>query len=207
LTAGFVFLVLFPEQASDKLIERLDKLLRTVLNFGQQVTERRVTEKGITAIDRRLSTHLLDVLNMADQARLEGQRGAINSVAAIEAAYTLARIGYRFEVIARGRIAEPKVLQTEQLSEREVAFEQACCAALEMQIAKLEPSDSPEHLAQTSPTPTIDLGPISDELAAAQNTLLPPDEQILLTAQLESYRRLPILLSSLDTSLQELRLR
>jgi uncharacterized membrane protein YccC len=204
LTAAFVFLFLFPEQASDKLIERLDKLLRTVLTFGKEVTERRITEEGITAIDRRLSTNLLDVLNMADQARLEGQRGAISSVAAIEAAYTLARIGYRFEVIARGRIAEPKVLQHEQLSEREVAFEQACCAALEIQIAKLEPSDSLEHLAQTSPTQTIDLGPISDELAAVQNTLLPPDDQILLTAQFESYRRLPILLSSLDTSLSRI---
>ena len=204
LTAGFVFLFLFPEQASDKLIERLDKLLRTVLTLGKEVAEGGITEERITAVERRLSANLLDVLNMADQARLEGQRGAAKSVAAIEAASTLGRIAYRFEVIIRNRLAGSSVLQSSRILEQQAIFEQACCAALENQLAQLEPCDSLEHLTQTLPTPIIDLGPISDELAAVQSTQLPPEAQILLATQLESYRRLPVLLLSLDAALSRI---
>jgi uncharacterized membrane protein YccC len=203
LTAAFVFLFLFPERASDKLIERLDKLLRTVLTLGKEVAESRITEERITAVERRLSAHLLDVLNMADQARLEGLRGATNSVAAIEAASILARIAYRFEVITRNRSAGSSVLQSSKILEQQAMFEQACCAALENQLAKIEPCDSLEHLAQTLPTPIIDLGPIFDELAAVQSTHLEPEAQILLATQLESYRRLRVLLSRLDCSLSK----
>ena len=204
LTAAFVFLFLFPEQASDKLIERLDKLLRTVLTLGKEVAERRITEERITAIDRSLSANLLDVLNMADQARLEGQRGAANSDAAIEAASTLARIAYRFEVIARGRIAEPPLLLSADQSERQVTFEQACCAALETHIAKLGGSDSPERLAQPSAPSAADLAAMSEAFASAEAVHLSVENQIRLATQLESYRRLPVLLLSLDEALSRI---
>jgi hypothetical protein len=52
----------------------------------------------------------LEVLTMADQCRLEGQRGANNSTAAIEATSTIVRIAYLFEIIARERIAGSPVL-------------------------------------------------------------------------------------------------
>ena len=141
---------------------------------------------------------------MADQARLEGRRGATNSAAAIEAASSIVRIAYRFEIIARGRIAESPVLRHEQLLEHQAIFEQACCAALEIQLAKLERSDSPEYLAQSSADPTVDLAAMSDDLASTQSTHLPGEEQILLATQFESYRRLPILLMNLDTSLSRI---
>ena len=204
LTAALVFLFLWPERAGDKLIERLDKLLRTILTLANEVADRRITAERIDAIERRLSTNLLDVLNMADQARLEGQRGAISSVAAIEAASTVARIAYRFEVIARDRLAESSVLRSSKIVEQQAIFERACCAALEVQIAKLERSDSSEHLAQSSAAPTMDLAPVSDNLAAIQNNLLATETQIPLATQLESYRRLPILLLTLDESLSRI---
>lgn len=205
LTTGFVFLLLWPEYASDKVIESLSKLMRTTLTFGEEVAERRITEERITAVEQRVSANLLEVLNMADQARLEGQRGATNSAAAIEAASSIVRIAYRFEVIARGRIAESPVPQHEQLLEHQAMFEQACCAALEIQLAKLEGSDSPKHLAQSSADPTVDLAAMSDDLASIHSTHLPGEEQILLATQFESYRRLPILLMNLDTSLSRIR--
>jgi uncharacterized membrane protein YccC len=204
LTTGFVFLVLWPEYASDKVIESLSKLMRTTLTFGEEVAEGRITEEQISAVEQRLSANLLEVLNMADQARLEGQRGATNSPAAIEAASSIVRIAYRFEVIARGRIAESPVPQHQQLLEHQAMFEKACCAALEIQLAKLERTDSPEHLAQSSAAPTIDLAPMSENLVSVQSTHLPTEKQILLATQFESYRRLPILLMNLDTSLSRI---
>ncbi len=204
LTAAFVFLFLWPEHASDKLIERLDKLLRTTLSLGKEVAERRITEQRIAAVERRLSANLLDVLNMADQARLEGRRGAVNSDAAIEAASTIARFAYRFEAIARARIAGSSVLQSSNLLEQQATFEQACCAALEVQLGKLTQSDSPEHLVQSSTVPLTDLVPTLGEVAATGDARLSPEDHILLSMQLESYRRLPVLLLSLDDALSRI---
>jgi hypothetical protein len=172
--------------------------------LGEEVAERQITAERITAVERQVSANLLEVLNMADQARLEGRRGATNSAAAIEAASSIVRIAYRFEVIARGRIVESPVLQHEQLLEHQAMFEQACCAALEIQLVKLERSDSPEYLAQSSGDPTVDLAAMSDDLASIQSAHLPGKEQILLATQFESYRRLPILLMNLDTSLSRI---
>ena len=204
LTTGFVFLLLWPEYASDKVIESLEKLMRTTLAFGTEVAEGRITEERITAVERRLSANLLEVLNMADQARLEGRRGATNSAAAIEAASILVRIAYRFEIIARERIAGSSVLQPKKILEHQATFEQACCAALEIQLARLGRGDSREHLAQSSAAPIVDLAAIPDDFAAAETTHLSPENQILLARQLETYRRLPILILSLDSSLSKI---
>jgi uncharacterized membrane protein YccC len=204
LTTGVVFLLLWPEYASDKVIESLEKLMRTTIAFGEDVAERQITAQRIAAVERRVSANLLEVLNMADQARLEGPRGATNSAAAIEAASCIVRIAYRFEIIARGRIAESPILQDKQLLEQQAMFEQACCAALEIQLAKLERSDSPERPAQSFADPTVDMAAMSDDLASIQSAHLPGEEQILLATQFESYRRLPILLMNLDASLSRI---
>jgi uncharacterized membrane protein YccC len=204
LTTGFVFLFLWPEYASDKVIEGLEKLIRTTLTLGRESAERLITEEQIAAAERHLSADLLEVLNLADQARLEGRRGATNSAAAIDAAYTIIRIAYRFEMIARGRIAGSPVLQAVSLLEHQAMFEQACCAALEIQLAKLGRSDSSAQLAQSSSAPLIDLSPMIDAFTATESMQLSPEVRILLATELESYRRLPILLLNLDSSLSRI---
>ena len=204
LTTGFVFLFLWPEYAADKVIESLSKLMRTTLTFGEEVAEGRIADEQITAVEQRVSANLAEVLNMADQARLEGRRSADNAAAAIEAASTLVRIAYRFEIIARARIAGSAVLQPKETLEHQATFEQSCCAALETQLAKLERIDSPEHLAQSSTTPTIDLVAMIEEVAGTEGTHLSPEDMILLAPELESYRRLPVLLLNLDTSLSRI---
>jgi len=202
LTTGFVFLLLWPEYAKDKLIERLNRLMRTTLAFAKEVAHRSITEGGIAAVEQRLSAHLLDVLNMADQARLEGRRGVTHSDAAIEAASTLVRIAYRFEIIARDRLAG--VTLPKEIVERQVSFEEACCATLEIQLTKLERSDSPELLAKASAAQLIDLAPMVDAFTATNSTHLSSQDRIFVAEELESYRRLPILLLRLDTSLSRI---
>ncbi len=131
LTAGFVFLFLLPEYASDKLIQSLDQLFRTALAFGKEVATGRITQERIEATERRFSANLLQVLNLADQARLEGRRGAINSAAGIEAAAIITRIEYRFEIIARGRLSDAEAILPQEVLERRAALEESICAAFE----------------------------------------------------------------------------
>ena len=204
LTAAFVFLILWPEYASDKLIKALDKLIRTTLAFGREVAERPITEGRITAVERHVSANLLEVLEMADQARLEGRRGATNSAAAIEAASIVVRIAYRFEIIARGRIAGSPALQPQKILDHQATFEQACCAALEIQLAKLGTGDSSEDLAESSAVSIRDLAAMAGDLAAIESKQSSTESRILVATELESYRRLAILLQKLDTSLSRI---
>ena len=88
-TAGFVFLFWWPESASDETIESLKKLMRTTLAVGKETAQGKITEERLVAIERRLSANLLEVLTMADQARLEGRSGSSYSTVGIEAATTL----------------------------------------------------------------------------------------------------------------------
>lgn len=203
MTTGLVFLVLWPEYASDKVVESLKKLMRTTIALGKEAAEGKLSEERIRAIERRFSTNLLEVLTMADQARLEGRHGKTNSGAAIEAASAMVRIAYRFEIIARGRIAEASVAQATHLLEYQAAFEQACCTALENQLANLGRSDAAESPTRSFAAPVTDLASMTDNFAL-ESTRVPADSRIILAAELESYRRLPILFMSLDAALSRI---
>jgi uncharacterized membrane protein YccC len=210
LTTGFVFLFLWPEYARDKVIESLARLMRTTLNLGKEVAGKRITEGRIAAVERRLSANLFEVLNLADQARLEGRRGSANSAAAIEAAAIVIRIAYRFRIIARARLTGSEAALPHDAQEHCAALEQEYCAALELQLGKCESICAAEEFAAPS--------------GAAQQSALDPTREIQqlaaggiservgwsvhghsdLATQIESYRRLPILLASLDTALSRI---
>ena len=208
LTAGFVFLLISPEYASDKVVDALDKLIRRTLGFGKEVAERKVTDERIVATERRLSTSLLELLTMADQARLEGRRATANSFAAIEAAATLVRIAYRFRIIARGRLSGSEALLPKTLLDRGTAIEELYCFVLADQLQKFEPTETSEQpgLLCAAPPPT-DLNSMVDEFADAatlEAASWPLDARSVFVAQLESYRRLSVLLASLDAQLSKI---
>jgi hypothetical protein len=199
LTTGFVFLFLWPEYASDKLVGSLTKLIRTTVDFGKEVADGTVTETRIAAVERRLSTELLEALNFADQAKFEGQRGSVNSTNGVIAATTLIRIAYRFEAIARVRVSGAEAtLPHEVLADRFVR-EREYCNALESRIDMLESVRSPDRSPAPSTQSTIEFAHMSDDLttrALSQNGNL--------AAQLESYRRLAVLLEHLDGALSKI---
>jgi uncharacterized membrane protein YccC len=203
LTTGFVFLVLWPEYAGGKLSERLADLIRTTLAFGKEVAARSISEQQIAAVERRLSAQLLEVLEMADQARLEGRRGRAKSEAAIDAAGAVIRIAYRFRIIARGRLAGSDAKLSRDVRESCSALEQGYCSGLETAVEKLEKrgdfqdsSVAPSPLLLDFPTALI------DELVRGAMAEVPrwSADETNLVAQLESYRRMPILLANLDAA-------
>jgi uncharacterized membrane protein YccC len=217
VTTGFVFLFLWPEYASDQVSGSLERLMRSTLTFGKEIAQGRITRGRIAAVERTLSATVLQVLSIADQARLEGRRGAVISTAGIEAASILVRIAYRFEIIARARISQSpvvygeqtlhseQILQGERILEHQAAFEQACCAALEIQLAKLGRSgSSAPPLAESCAAPIVDLAALAGDFAATETAHLSSESRIILATQLESYRRLPTLLQDLDTALSRI---
>ena len=212
LTTGFVFLFLWPEYARDKLIERLNRLVRTTLAFAREVSQGKIAEGRIATAEQRISAHLLDVLNMADQARLEGRTGTANSAAGVEAATTLIRIAYRFEILAQGRLSGSEAALPKTLLECCTAIEEACCSSLAYQLEKFGQTES---LEQPSPSPAVplplptDLKSMIEELAAAgtlESAYWSPDTRRSFVAQVECYRRLPILLASLNAELAKIAL-
>jgi uncharacterized membrane protein YccC len=209
LTSGFVFLFLLPEYARDKLIKSLDKLLRIALSFAKEVVQGGIVEEQIAGAERRFSAALLEVLNMADQARLEGQRAVVNSAAAVEAAGIVTRIAYRFEVMARAReLLRPEVVLPETIRRIRALLDERCCASIESLLVQFELAQFREPL--TGPavqSATNDLNPLIDDLTAAgtrEYEQWSPETQNAFFAQLESYRRLAILLGGLSAELAKL---
>ena len=200
LTTGFVFLFLWPEYASDKLTDRLARLLRTAITFAHEVVAGTITERQIVAVERRLSKNLLDALNVADQARLEGTVGSAYSEKGVEAAAAITRIAYRFEVIARGHLAGSEPPLPQDTREQFSALEKQFCEALESSLRILEPGESSEDSGTSLQPPRyFDTASVTDQVAVGGDSRYNAFE-----AQLESYRRLPILLRTLGDALSHL---
>jgi hypothetical protein len=208
LTTGFVFLFLWPEYAIDKVVASLTRLMRTTLELANDVTGRSETDGRSSMVERHLSTELLQVLTMADQARLEGTRGTQVSKAAFEAAGYLIRIAYRFQTITRARLAGSERQLSDQLRQRCALLEQAFCHSLESGLEKLrsvEPSEkftAHEVPAESSENDLNDAELLSRAIIrdADFTTYAHAD----WTTQLEAYRRMPILLSRLDSALSNI---
>ena len=208
LTSGFVFLFLWPEYASDKVVASLKRLMRTTLELANDVTGKSATNERPGVIEQSLRTDLLQVLNMADQARLEGTRGAEVSKAAIEAATFLARIAYRFQTITRARLAGSERHLSGQQRQRCAALEHVFCRSLESGLENLtsvqhfEELTSQEVPAESSENNLNDAELLSRAIIRdAESTTYAHSEWI---TQLEAYRRMPILLSRLDSALSSI---
>jgi uncharacterized membrane protein YccC len=210
LTTGFVFLFLWPEYASDKVVECLYRLMRTTLMFGTEVAEGRITESRIAAVERSLSAELLQVLSMADQATLEGRRATMRAAAAIEAAVTTIRIAYRFEIIARGRLSGSETSLPQWLLDRCATVERAYCTLFESSLGKValtEPFVHPALSSAAGPEQPPDIEHLIGELTSAETREADnwrSDARTSFVAQLESYRRLMVLLDGLEAPLSEI---
>jgi uncharacterized membrane protein YccC len=204
LTTGFVYLFLWPEYAGQKVIESLIKLTKSTLDFAKDVSEERINDGRITAVEYRLSENLLELLNLAEQAKLEGRRSSASS-AAVEAAGLLIRIAYRFAAIARQRLTGWEVALPQNVREHCATLERDYCSALECGLQKLNLTGSSQQSTSTPATlRRIDLTPIHQGLV---NELL--DNRDLssysnLALQIESYHRISALLPRLDTALSEI---
>ena len=208
LTTGFVFLFLWPEYARDKLIERFNGLMRTTLAYAGEVAQGRITGGRIATGEQRISADLLDVLNMADQARLEGRRGVRMSAAGIEAAITVIRIAYHFGSIARRWRAGFEASLPGSVQQKLIAIRNTLCTTFEYLVKRFELARAfePDVLSEATLPPAMDLKPLIDELAvipALERRTWSSHARGELVSELQSYRRLVVLLDNLDAELSD----
>ena len=139
LTTGFVFLFLWPEYASDKLIESLDKLIRTAIAFGKEVAEGRITEERIAAVSSGVSARICSKFStwLIKPGSRDGA-ALSNSGAGIDAATIITRIAYRFEIIARGRLSDAEAMLPNEVLECRTALEQRFYAAFQSLLERLK---------------------------------------------------------------------
>jgi len=105
------------------------------------------------------------------------------------------RIAYRFEVIARARLSGAEAALPRDVAQLCAVKESEYCDALGSRIEWLEATKSADRAALLAPRAT------EVEFAALNPATTALFENGDLVAQLESYRRLPILLKHLDTAL------
>jgi uncharacterized membrane protein YccC len=107
LVVGFVALLLWPVYAGDSLLPRLRKVIRDTLALAPGGSAAN-TENEIQQTNAGTMRALAEILEVADDAQLEGRTSTIDHNAIVEAAGTLRRIANRLALLATGRIVAPE---------------------------------------------------------------------------------------------------
>jgi uncharacterized membrane protein YccC len=124
-----VFFLLWPEYAGDSLLPRLRKVLRDTLAIAPRGAAA-ADEAAIHGTSTEITRLLSEMLEVADDARLEGRMSLINHDAVVQAAGTLRRIAHRLGAIASARISDPMPRLDEAAEALREAVLAAICARL-----------------------------------------------------------------------------
>jgi hypothetical protein len=103
---ALVFFILSPEYAADSLLPRLRKVIRDTLALAPGGSASH-TEEEIQKTNSEAMRLLAEILQVANDAEVEGRSSKINHHAIVDAAGTLRRIANQLSAIATGRILTP----------------------------------------------------------------------------------------------------
>ncbi len=213
LVAGIVFLLLWPEYAGDSLLPRLRKVIRDTLALAPGGSAAN-TEDEIQQANSATMRTLAEILEVADDAQLEGRTSTVNHNAIVEASGTLRRIANRMASIANGRIVTP-VPQLDPVTEsaREAVLDAvrrqllswldffgsnaSLSAAAAQAIAR---ANSPDDLA----APLEQFGSRLEERQFARVESWTIDQRRAILAELHSMRRLEYLVPQLNRWLPQI---
>ena len=201
---GTAFLLLWPDYAADSMLSRLRKLLEIDLRLLPS-TAPPPDDAAIEALEHESTDGVVQLLGVADDARLEGTRSGVNADAIVDAAGTLRRIAHRLGWIAAGRPAQQALSPASEAARR--TFEDAlrqrigawreCFAApvpdrgAAAAIRDRHRADDLEHTLQALVTRVG-----SDSYAEV--AAWPLTARRALLAELESFDRLVVLSGELD---------
>jgi hypothetical protein len=207
---AFVFLVLWPEYATDSLMPRLRKLIHTTIDLmpGGAAAS---SDEQIQSAEREIMKTASEVLTIAADARLEGRASGIDPDRAVDAAGTLRRIAFRAGSISDVRLQTPMPRLVPETQAARDAFEFELRARLQMWLDYFEDSRkvnsrSALALAATCDSPRLGelLTRYTDRISAsgfAEVAAWPGDARVALFAELESYQRFVVLAGELDDGL------
>jgi uncharacterized membrane protein YccC len=103
LIVTIIFFVLWPEYAGDSLLPRLREVIRQTLALAPGGAASN-TEDAIQTANSQTMRVLAEILEVADDAQLEGGTSTVDHHAIVQAAGTLRRIANRLASIAIGRV-------------------------------------------------------------------------------------------------------
>jgi uncharacterized membrane protein YccC len=103
---ALVFFILSPEYAADSLLPRLRKVIRDTLALAPGGSASH-TEEEIQKTNSEAMRLLAEILQVANDAEVEGRSSMINHHAIVDAAGTLRCIANQLSAIATGRILTP----------------------------------------------------------------------------------------------------
>jgi hypothetical protein len=106
LVVAFVTFLLWPEYAGDSLLPRLRNVFRDTLAIAPGGSAANTEDEIQQAVSRTMRA-LAEILEVADDAQVEGRTSLVNHYAIVEAAGTLRRIANRLASITNGRIVTP----------------------------------------------------------------------------------------------------
>jgi len=202
-----VFFILWPEYAGDSLLPRLRNVIRDTIALSPGGPAS-VSEANIEAANSGTMHELVEILEIADDARLEGRTSLIDHDGLVRAAGTLRRIANRLAGISIGRLGEPLPRLDEETELERDAVVSAIRARLEWWLARFEARPS-FHGAGAIAFPgsnsrreiASSLSKFSSQLEAqgfARITSWTVQQRGTILSELQSLRRLEFLMAELD---------
>jgi hypothetical protein len=213
LVVGIVFLLLWPEYGGDSLLPRLRKVIRDTLALAPGGSAAN-TEDKIQQANSATMRGLAEILEVADDAQLEGRTSTVNPNAIVEAAGTMRRIANRLASIATERIAIPMP----QLDEATESAREAMIGAIRRQLqswldffsgadslnAPAAHAIARAHSIDDLEKPLEQFGSRIEEREFARVESWTLDQRRAILAELQSMRRLEYLVSQLNRWLAQI---
>jgi len=208
-----VAFVWWPEYARDSLLPRLCKVIRDTIALipGGPATG---TEDEIQDANSETMRILAEILQVADDAQVEGRTSTVNHSAIVEAAGALRRVANRLASIATERIVAPGP----RLDPMTESAREAVLVAIRGQLQswldffggreslsaeaarRLAQMHSPKNLSQ----PLAEFGSRIEAGEFAPIEAWTTDQRRAILAELQSMRRLEFLVSSLNRWLAQI---
>ena len=207
-----VFLLVAPEYAGKAIVPRLRRVLHATLELlppAAGLTARRVQE-----IDMDVTLNLIQLLGIAEDARLELRHSGIVPDRIVEAAGTLRRIVHRLSGIATGRLVIPQPALPAEIQAARAACETALRYHLQSWLEVLEDEQGPDRrrivevAARFTPDDlAVPLAKLQEHLSVfglGELASWPAAARSALLAEIESYRQLMVLMTELDQQFVEI---
>jgi hypothetical protein len=204
-----IALILWPEYAGDSLLPRLRRVITDTLALAPGGAAA-ISEQAISETNSDTMRVLAEMLQVADDAQLEGRTSAVDHNAIVEAAGSLRRIANRLASISALRIAVPTPqLDTITETAREAVRDEVCHQLkvwLDFFIGSKGQSLSAEAarslarglLLRPIDEPLTELASGIEEREYGRITPWTLDQRRALLAEINSWRRITVLLPQLN---------
>ena len=207
-----VFLFVAPEYAGKAIVPRLRRILHSTLELLPPTSG--LTEQRVQEIDMDVTLNLIQLLGIAEDARLELRHSGIVPDRIVEAAGTLRRIVHRLSGIASGRLAIPQPALSAEIQAARAACETALRYHLQSWLEVLEDAQGPDRrrivevAARFTPDDlAVPLAKLEEHLSVfglGELASWPAAARSALLAEIESYRQLMVLMTELDQQFVEI---